>query len=193
MKNPLYLTLLSTLAGVLALHCTTSGSPQEVLQYTQADEADLPGFTRVQSGPFSGRRALGTRKSDTQQLRELMKQYKDADGEDQDELENKIRSTLEEQYDEFLAQNEKQIEQLQERLNKLKDQLDRRRRAKSKMVDLEFERMANEAEGLIWPDRQFGGATLWRTGPTGLGVNPGPLPDAAPVMPQLARPPGAAR
>ena len=74
--------------------------------------------------------------------------------ESEDEAKGVIREELEKQYAQFLAANEQQIEDLQTRLDNLRDQLERRRRAKTKMVDLEMERVINETEGLIWPEDQ---------------------------------------
>ena len=80
---------------------------------------------------------------------------KNAEGDsEQREAESKVRELLEEQYRAFLVENEQQIEQLQQRLNNLKDQLDRRRRAQDKMVDLEMKRVVNESEGLVWPSQR---------------------------------------
>ncbi len=80
---------------------------------------------------------------------ELLKTADDSDSED--EAKDSIRQALENQYEEFLVANEQQIKDLQTRLDELQDQLDRRRRAKKKLVELEFERLINESEGLIWP------------------------------------------
>lgn len=79
------------------------------------------------------------------------------------EAEGKVREILVEQYQAFLVENEKQIEQLQKRLDDLKTQLNRRRQAQEKMVDLEMTRVINESEGLVWPNRsgRRGGGSIW--------------------------------
>ena len=209
MKNPVYLTLLSTLAGVLALQFSTTGTNQEASPFarTQDSSPEVAAVQEVRSG--GGGTSLGVgvgragrfpgltttvRHKSSSQLRELMKQYKEADRDEKDDLESKIRSLLEEQYDAFLVQNEEQIEQLQERLNRLKDQLDRRRSAKNKMVDLEFERMANEADGLIWPNRSPRGISSWNTQSTPFGLAPAGVPTRPdPAPPRAALPSGVAR
>jgi hypothetical protein len=73
------------------------------------------------------------------------------DTEAKEKLAADIRSMLQKQYDAFLDANEKQIADLQKRLEKLREQLERRRQAKEKMVEMEWERLVNESEGLIWP------------------------------------------
>ena len=82
---------------------------------------------------------------------------KDAENDEQkDEAITAIRGELEKQYEAFLKSNEQQIEELQKRIDGLKDQLDRRRKAKNRMVDLEVERIVNESEGLVWPSNGNG-------------------------------------
>ena len=108
---------------------------------------------------------------------------KDAESEkEKDEAIAVIRKELEKQYDEFLVQNEKQLEQMQERLDKLRAQLQRRKRAKDRMVDLRLETVIGEAEGLIWPSNRN---SFWRAEPT--IVHP-PSPPSAVTRPAFARP-----
>ncbi len=83
---------------------------------------------------------------------QLIQTLKDAENDEQkDKVISEIRGELEKQYESFLNSNEQQIADLQERIDRLKDQLDRRRNAKNRMVDLEVERIVSESEGLVWP------------------------------------------
>lgn len=85
-------------------------------------------------------------------LNQATQQLKDAESsEDKKAATDAIRTELGKQYDQFLEANERQIEELQDRLDKLREQLVRRQDAKEKMVDLELERVINESEGLVWP------------------------------------------
>ena len=72
------------------------------------------------------------------------------------EVRESIRKRLSEKYDEILAQQEKQIETLEQRLAELRDQLNRRKDAKPRMVDLKLEMIESRAEGLGWPDSNVG-------------------------------------
>lgn len=99
-------------------------------------------------------RSLASNRRQQDPLNEAMEKLKTAeDSNEKEEAMDAIRVELEKQYDQFLDENEQQIEQLQERLDKLRDQLVRRKSAKNKMVDLEIERVVNESEGLVWPGR----------------------------------------
>ena len=97
--------------------------------------------------------SIYTVKSRGNSIAKLAQEMKNASREKKAEIESRIRSELEQQYEEFLQQNEAQIEQLQSRIDRLNDQLKRRRSAMSKMVQLEFDRIVNESEGLVWPNR----------------------------------------
>ena len=124
--------------------------------YSEAPSAKL-GLTS--QSPFARR---SRRANPMDEAVEAMK--KAESDEDRRDAEAKVRELLAEQYQAFLVENEKQIEQLQKRLNDLKEQLDRRRRAQDKMVDLEMKRVINESEGLVWPNRSSrrSGGPMWR-------------------------------
>lgn len=146
-----------------------------------------------------GARYLKTRSRQPDELTQALDRYKDAESDaDREDAAEEIRDELGKQYDQFLADNEKQIEELQARIERLRDQLDRRREAKSKMVDLEFERVINASEGLIWPEgsrrRRARGINVFSQGQNG-----GPawaeverFPAAAPV-PAATAPPALPR
>ena len=64
------------------------------------------------------------------------------------------------------------------RLEKLRDQLERRMEAKNTLLSLELNRISNEAEGLVWPAQQggaIGGMGGIRAGMSGGGVYGGML------------------
>ena len=168
MRNPIYMMALSTILSALVF---CGDAPFATQDRTPALSAETNPFAPTPSTPrsSSGQRRVIYQDgglavvSNENSIQSLARAMKDASADEKEELEAKIQSELEKQYDEFLANNEEQIKKLQERIDNLKDQLDRRRRARSKMVELEFERMVNEADGLIWPEQGRGAVRAWRS------------------------------
>ncbi len=117
---------------------------QALVKASTQDRADHPAVSSLRSRVHR-RHAEDPLSEATQKLKEAV------DDDQREQAMEEIRTELEKQYDRFLADNEHQIDELQQRLDDLKDQLVRRRRAKDKMVDLELERVINKSEGLIWP------------------------------------------
>ena len=64
-----------------------------------------------------------------------------------------VRSKLSAQYDSYLAVNEAELKEMEQRLKNLRVQLKRRADAKDYLVDFELKRISNEAQGLTWPGR----------------------------------------
>lgn len=62
-----------------------------------------------------------------------------------------IRGLLSKQYDESLDRYEDYLAELEARLAKMKEQVDKRRDAKMELVDLRLKTLVNEADGLGWP------------------------------------------
>ena len=69
-------------------------------------------------------------------------------GSDEREATEELRSMLNEQFEKRMVQREKQIEELEMRIKKLRSQLEVRRDAKKKIVDLKLQTLVNEAKGL---------------------------------------------
>jgi len=88
-----------------------------------------------------------------------------------------IREELETQYDQYLLQSKTQIDQLQQRLDILKQQLELRKSAKDELVSLEIKRITNEAKGLSWPSQSApgmgGGMDMGMMGVPGMGGTAG--------------------
>ena len=63
-----------------------------------------------------------------------------------------LKAGLEKQYDAFIEGQAKQITHLEERLQKLKEQLEKRRGAKERMVELKLQMVLSQADGLGFPD-----------------------------------------
>ena len=153
MKNSTLMMSISIFAGVLAMIFNSPRTPQQ-----NAPAASPAPPTASYPAPFVTTRSMSHEfpVPAEESISGMAKALQEASADEKEEIEAKIRTELESQYDEFLARNEEQIERLQQRIDRLKDQLTRRRRAKSKLVDLEFERVVNEADGLVWPDRGSG-------------------------------------
>lgn len=75
-----------------------------------------------------------------------------ADSTERKEAREKVAKGLSDMYDEQLKRQEKQIEELADRLDKLRVQLAKRRDAKARMVDLKLEMVLSQADGLGWPE-----------------------------------------
>lgn len=86
------------------------------------------------------------------ELQQAVAQYKQADNAEarQREQEN-IAAILGAHYDSYLKSQEEQIQQLEERVVKLREQFDRRRDAKQRLLELKLEMIISQAEGLGWP------------------------------------------
>jgi len=75
-----------------------------------------------------------------------------ADGSEQRaEMRAEIERWLSNQYDQHLSRHEQQVEELEARVAKLRQQLERRQAAKAKLVELRLELMLSQADGLGWP------------------------------------------
>ena len=94
-------------------------------------------------------------------------------------------------YDELLNGQEQEIDALEKRVVELREQLGRRREAKSRMVELKLEMLLSQTDGLGWPSPETRSPLTTYRNPTrepGLGPNwapagasgyPGALPPAS--------------
>lgn len=100
------------------------------------------------------------------------KTWADGDKDERAQLAEKAMVVLNEEFDSDFKAREKSVEQLEKRLSKLKQQLDRRASKKDEIVKLRLQQLTMSWEGLGWNDR----------GPHGLSVAP-PAPPARPAFP----------
>ncbi len=138
-----------------------------------------------------------------------MKTAKDETAKRQAEAE--LKTALEGDYDTRLIGYEKHLDRLADELTKMREQLQKRKSAKSEMVELRLQVLKAEASDLGWPSEvnsrvngvwsnrsiqsnPFGGdARLFTTDPTGMSPALG-LPTLAPAAPpEPARPAGGIR
>jgi hypothetical protein len=82
-------------------------------------------------------------------IQSLVAQLRDADDElKKTELTKQLEAAINKNFDHDMEGREKELTQLEERLKKLRTQLERRRKAKSEIVELQIKVLVNEAEGL---------------------------------------------
>ncbi len=88
------------------------------------------------------------------QLQRALNQYKSTpvDSPERAELRAGISYLLERQYDQHLTHQVQQMAELENRLEKLREQLERRQAAKTKLVELKLELLLSQADGLGWPE-----------------------------------------
>ena len=100
------------------------------------------------------------------QIMDLVKKIKEAESDEVKlELKTEMKQILDEQYDEYLSHHEAPLKQLEERLNKLRDEFESRKQAKSDLVKLRLDTIWYDAIGLGWPNSQRaagGYSAAWR-------------------------------
>lgn len=110
-----------------------------------------PSWTQATSGRFP-QRVPANRNRRQSSLDSSIEKLKQAESEDdKDAAKKEITKELEKQYDVFLAQNEKSLDQLRARLEELEKQLQKRKDAKERLIELKLELLVSQAEGLGWP------------------------------------------
>ena len=83
-----------------------------------------------------------------------LRKLKAADSDDaRKEAEGELKTALESDYDDRLADYEKNLDALEDEIKKMREQLKRRRNAKDEMVRLRIEVLKAEADDLGWPSR----------------------------------------
>jgi len=113
----------------------------------------------------------------------LVGELREADDAKKAELTKQLEAAVAKQFERDMEGRETELTKLDERLNKLRAQLDRRRKAKTDIIQLQVKVLVNEAEGL---------------GFTGQPIQPGNLPRATtrsssaaaplPPLPPASRP-----
>jgi hypothetical protein len=78
----------------------------------------------------------------------LVDELRDADDAEKTAVTRKLEAAVTKQFDRDMEYRESELRKLEERLNKLRGQLDRRRKAKAEIIQLQIKVLINEAEGL---------------------------------------------
>ncbi len=179
--NGIALALLTSIIG-------TYGSAQDSnpfgLPARQGQQADV--FVQeLATSPGQARYSLTF---DTQdELTNAMGVLKNSESdEEKSEAKKTIKKELEKRYDVFLEQNQARLDEMYDRLKKLEQQMEKRREAKDRMVELKMEMLISQAEGLGWPDDQR--SFFNTTSPFDQRLNVTPIRSfpASPAQPQPA-------
>lgn len=143
------------------------------------------------SGPIVARYQQWSNPEERQAFAKAYAAYQAAKDEDsRTKAAEELKAGLAKQYDSFIDGQAKQIAELEERLAKLKEQLEKRRAAKERMVDLKLQMVLSQAEGLGFPDAGppnvafFYGDAMAPAIPPGVPQYPRPYPN--PNAPQGA-------
>ena len=101
---------------------------------------------------FSGGR---TGPNVTSAIRKAAEAVRDAKGDEaKSDAQKKLAEVLSKSYDDDMVGREKELKQIEERLAKLRDLLERRRTKKQEIIDLQTKVALNEAEGLGFYDNE---------------------------------------
>ena len=89
-------------------------------------------------------------------LHRAVERYRNSvsDSDAREQAKEDIQTALNDQYDAYLKNQEEQLDAMETRLGELREQLKQRKTAKQKMVDLKFEMLLAQLEGLGWPERE---------------------------------------
>lgn len=89
-------------------------------------------------------------------LHRAVERYRNSvsDSDAREQAKEDIQTALNDQYDAYLKNQEEQLDAMETRLGELREQLKQRKTAKQKMVDLKFEMVLAQLEGLGWPERE---------------------------------------
>ena len=71
-------------------------------------------------------------------------------GADRKKIEQQLRQSLKEQFDARMSVHQKEIEQLEAKVKKLREQLELRRKKQDEIVDFRLQQLLREAQGLGW-------------------------------------------
>ena len=115
----------------------------------------------TQTGSLQNRLAFGsTSYKRDREIKKLAKTMRTAKTDtDRKAAEKSLRGLLDKEYDERIASYEKYLNELEAQLKEMRTKLQRRRSAKSDMIDLRIKVLAAEADDLGWPakNRYFPG------------------------------------
>ncbi len=106
---------------------------------------------QIEGVPGTGRtlRVIGGGSGTQSEIGRIMAQLREAtEAAKKAELTKQLEKAVTKSFDEDMKARETELTRLEERLKKLKDQLDRRQKAKADIIQLQMKVLANEAEGL---------------------------------------------
>ncbi len=135
---------------------TVSGFRASQLRQNQAQFA-APTVQTMRTNPFGNQavqwpmtQSVGIAGADP--MSSFVQKIRDAeDDEEKQKAIAQAKAALEKHYDRYIDGYEKQVVEMEKRVQKLRDQLDKRKDAKGRLVELKLEMLTNQAEGLGWP------------------------------------------
>jgi TolA-binding protein len=170
-KHLMAVTAFGLLGGLILAGTTWSQAPATVAKPVAAPPASNPNFSRYEVSPGAGISGYRVVQSE---IGQLMHQLREADDDAKKaDLTKKLETAVDKQFDEDLKNRETELTKLEERLTKLRAQLDRRRKAKAEIIQLQIKVLVNEADGLGFSGASFAdpnsapGVTLYGVGAGG--------------------------
>jgi succinate dehydrogenase/fumarate reductase flavoprotein subunit len=156
------LIALVTFVSVIGLLRAAPSMSQQFLSGTTTSSA--PRAAAVNAGALtpitSGQNPLGTtiyqEPSAKSEIGQLLNQLRDAEGDaNRSQITKQLEESVANYFDEDMKARESELSKLEERVSKLRSQLDRRRRAKQEIIQLQIKVLVNEADGLGFSGRLF--------------------------------------
>lgn len=136
--------------------------------------ADAKRFARIYVGPDS-----------RSAIRAAAEALRDAEGEaEQTATQAKLNELLSQYFEQDMVRRQAELEDIEKRLSKLREQLDRRRAKKEEIIDLQMKVLVNEADGLGF----FGNSSPWELDVFGVSPPFGGAP-GIPAPRRIKRPP----
>lgn len=163
-----------------------NGDDDDVQTYGGLRGGIAPGMYGMTGSPFQ--------QTDSA-IQQAVGKYRAAeDDKGKDEAKQAMSAALSEYFDADMKLREEEIRDIEERVKKLQAQLERRREAKSKLVELQLQLLVNEAEGLGFYGRSgFDGPFRFGRGDFGGGrssmMTPGSSQPVLPTRPATPPPP----
>jgi hypothetical protein len=136
-------------AGLLTVGLVTSlcVGQNSFVRLAAADSED-PGGGYLEEMVPSGRK-ISFREANRSNIRRLTEELREAGGEKKKaEITKQLESVIGDVFDMDMKGREAELSKLEARLKKLREQLDRRRQARSEIIQLEVKVLVNEAAGL---------------------------------------------
>ncbi|MGA2256639.1 MAG: hypothetical protein ABSG53_18475 [Thermoguttaceae bacterium] len=100
---------------------------------------------------YTGSLTLGFVRDPTQAVNELVEKWKQAGNKsDRDKVQQALHAALKEQFQARLKAHEKEIDQLEAEVKRLREQLELRRKKQDEIVEFRLEQLLREAQGLGW-------------------------------------------
>ena len=149
MKKSAILALVLSIAAVLAFVYTSRA--QELRRSGRGSGGLGPGISPSRAAELDAEKLRVSAELDVSHgdtIRTIVGQLGEAPDAEKAALMKKLEAAVATQFDRDMERRESELTQLEERFKKLRQQLDRRRRAKNEILDLQIKVLVNEAEGL---------------------------------------------